>query len=113
MQKNIASLKAVALAAAVFCAMPQGAHAASNEDIVKSHFASLVSGKEPKLAELTMFFTMMPKGGDLHHHYSGAIYAEQYLEWVDKQGYCVNKSTFMIDVSNCLLYTSPSPRDRG
>lgn len=97
MQKNIASLKAVALAAAVFCAMPQGAQAASNEDIVKSHFASLVSGKEPKLAELTMFFTMMPKGGDLHHHYSGAIYAEQYLEWVDKEGYCVNKTSFMID----------------
>lgn len=99
MQKNIASLKAIALAAAVFCAMPQGAHAASNEDFVKSHFASLVSGKEPKLAELTMFFTMMPKGGDLHHHYSGAIYAEQYLEWVDKQGYCVNKTSFMIDTT--------------
>ena len=99
MQKNIASLKAVALAAAVFCAMPQGAHAASNEDIVKRHFASLVSGTEPKLAELTMFFTMMPKGGDLHHHYSGAIYAEQYLEWVDKEGYCVNKISFMIDTT--------------
>ena len=99
MQKNIASLKAVALAAAVFCAIPQGAHAASNEDIVKSHFASLVSSKEPKLAELTMFFTMMPKGGDLHHHYSGAIYAEQYLEWVDKEGYCVNKTSFMIDTA--------------
>jgi adenosine deaminase/adenosine deaminase CECR1 len=99
MQKNIASLKAVALAAAVFCATPQGVHAASNEDIVKSHFASLVSGKEPKLAELSMFFTMMPKGGDLHHHYSGSIYAEQYLEWVDKEGYCVNKTSFMIDTA--------------
>lgn len=99
MQKNIASLKAVALAAAVFCAMPQGARAASNEEITRNHFAALVSGKEPKLAELTMFFTMMPKGGDLHHHYSGSIYAEQYLEWVDKQGYCVNKNTFRIDVS--------------
>ena len=61
MQKNIASLKAVALAAAVFCATPQGVHAASNEDIVKKHFASLVSAKEPKLAELSMFFTMMPR----------------------------------------------------
>ena len=38
-----------------------------------------------------MFFTQMPKGGDLHHHYSGAIYAEQYLDWIDKQGWCVNK----------------------
>jgi hypothetical protein len=97
MQKNIASLKAVALAAAVFCAMPHGAQAASNEEITKNHFAALVSGKEPKLAELTMFFTMMPKGGDLHHHYSGALYAEQYLEWVDKQGSCINKTSYMIE----------------
>nr|WP_315394787.1 adenosine deaminase [uncultured Duganella sp.] len=99
MQKNIASLKAIALAAAVLCAMPQAARAASDEDVTKRHFASLVAGTEPKLAELTMFFTMMPKGGDLHHHYSGALYAEQYLEWVDKQGYCVNKNTFVIDTT--------------
>ncbi|TFW30360.1 adenosine deaminase [Duganella callida] len=96
---SIATLRAAALAAAVFCAMPQGAQAASgNEEATRRYFASLVNAKEPKLAELTMFFTMMPKGGDLHHHYSGAIYAEQYLEWVDKQGYCVNKSTYQINV---------------
>ncbi|MES2161928.1 MAG: adenosine deaminase [Pseudomonadota bacterium] len=99
MQKNIASLKAAALAAALFCALPHGAQAASNEEITKRQFAALVSGPEPKTAELTMFLTMMPKGGDLHHHYSGAIYAEQYLEWVDKEGYCVNKVTYQIDTN--------------
>lgn len=44
-----------------------------------------------------MFFTLMPKGGDLHHHYSGAIYAEQYLEWIDKQNYCVNQASYQIE----------------
>jgi adenosine deaminase/adenosine deaminase CECR1 len=93
MQKSLPSLMiALALAGA---AAPQ-AHAASNEDVVKRHFASLVAGPSPKVSELQMFLTMMPKGGDLHHHYSGAIYAEQYLEWVDKQGYCVNKTDFRI-----------------
>ena len=29
---------------------------------------------------LTAFFSQMPKGGDLHHHYSGSIYAEPILE---------------------------------
>ncbi|OJT18211.1 adenosine deaminase [Archangium sp. Cb G35] len=72
------------------------AHAASNEATTQRHFASLVSGAEPKLAELSLFMTLMPKGGDLHHHYSGAIYAEQYLEWVDKQGYCVDKASSKI-----------------
>ncbi|MBV6322246.1 adenosine deaminase family protein [Duganella violaceipulchra] len=99
MQNKIASLKAAALAAALFCALPHGAQAASNEEITKRQFAALVSGPEPKTAELTMFLTMMPKGGDLHHHYSGAIYAEQYLEWVDKEGYCVNKVTYQIDTN--------------
>jgi len=101
MHKHIASLKAIALAASLLCAaLPHGAQAAGkDEEITKRHFASLVKGPEPKLAELTMFMTLMPKGGDLHHHYSGALYAEQYLEWVDKEGFCVNKNTYLIEVA--------------
>ena len=106
MQNNIASLKLVAAAAALACAA-SGAHAATqeskNEEITKRHFAALVSGSQPKLAELTLFFTMMPKGGDLHHHYSGAIYAEQYLEWVDQQHYCVNQNSYMIETAKAAV----------
>jgi adenosine deaminase len=94
MHRNI---KRIAAVAALACAA--SAHAASNEEITKRHFAALVAGSQPKTAELTMFLTMMPKGGDLHHHYSGAIYAEQYLEWVDKQHYCVNQSTYLIETT--------------
>jgi adenosine deaminase/adenosine deaminase CECR1 len=84
------------LVAALAAAFAFGAQAKDgNEAIVKRHFATLVASPA-KTAELTMFMTMMPKGGDLHHHYSGAIYAEQYLEWVDRQGYCVNKANFRI-----------------
>src|SRR5450830_267873 len=104
MHKNIASLKAAAVAAALFCAMPHGAMAApSNEEITKRHFAALVSGAHPQLAELTMFFTMMPKGGDLHHHYSGALYAEQYVDFLDKQGLCVNKTSYRIETDPNLI----------
>ncbi len=31
----------------------------------------------------------IPKGGDLHHHFSGAIYAENYLDWAGEKNYCV------------------------
>jgi len=31
-------------------------------------------------AELTAFFSQMPKGGDIHHHFSGSIYAEPLLQ---------------------------------
>ncbi len=59
----------------------------------RNHYARLISGSMPLIAELTLFTNMMPKGGDLHHHYSGAIYAETYLDWVEAQGLCVFRTT--------------------
>ncbi len=67
-----------------------------NEAITARHLASLISGSEAKLAELSLFFTRMPKGGDLHHHYSGALYAEQYLRWVEQAGYCIDKTSYRV-----------------
>jgi len=96
MHKPFSSLLIAAAISAAFAAPMAGA--ASNADITARHFASLVSGPAPKTAELAMFFNNMPKGADLHHHYSGSIYAEQYLEWVDKLGYCVDKTTWNVQV---------------
>ena len=101
MQKKLSSLLvALAFAAAPVAAKePAGATRLANEAATARHYAALVAGAEPKLAELTMFFTQMPKGGDLHHHYSGAIYAEQYVDFLDKQGLCVNKQTYRIETN--------------
>jgi adenosine deaminase len=60
------------------------------------HYAALIAGPAPQLAGLTLFFEQMPKGGDLHHHYSGAVYAETWVDFLDKQGVCVNKHTYRI-----------------
>ncbi len=95
MQKKLSALL-VALALSSQAGMVAGAPAGGNEALTQRHFAALVAGPQPKLAELTLFMTMLPKGGDLHHHYSGAIYAEQYLDWVDRQNYCVDKSNYKI-----------------
>jgi adenosine deaminase/adenosine deaminase CECR1 len=75
----------------------------ANEAATARHYAALIAGAEPKTAELTMFFTQMPKGGDLHHHYSGAVYAETYVDFLDKQGYCVNKQTYRIETDKALV----------
>ncbi len=48
-------------------------------------------------AKLTMFFTQMPKGGDLHHHYSGALYVETYLDWAAGKNLRMNTTSFMLD----------------
>ena len=89
-----------AMLALAFAAAPQaqakGPANTANEAATARHYASLVAG-EPKTAELTLFFTQMPKGGDLHHHYSGSVYAESYVDFLDKQGYCVDKQTYRIE----------------
>jgi adenosine deaminase/adenosine deaminase CECR1 len=79
------------------------AAANANEAATARHYAALIAGSEPKTAELTMFFTQMPKGGDLHHHYSGAIYAETYVDFLDKQGYCVNKQSYKIETDKAVV----------
>lgn len=37
-------------------------------------------------------FEMMPKGGDIHTHLRGAIYAESWLEWAAEDGLCADMS---------------------
>lgn len=48
-------------------------------------------------AELTAFFSQMPKGGDLHHHFSGSIYAEPLLQHAITENFYLNTET--MDVS--------------
>src|SRR5215207_4401334 len=42
--------------------------------------------------QLFAFLLRMPKGGDLHNHLSGTIYAESYIKWAADQGLCVNQA---------------------
>jgi adenosine deaminase len=108
MQMKLCSL-AIALA---FTGTAHAASPKANEAATARHLATLIAGQDPKLSELTMFFTQMPKGADLHHHYSGSIYAEQYLDWIDKQGFCVNKQTYRI-VSNPDLVKAERAKPEG
>ncbi|MEX6688503.1 hypothetical protein QTN47_13400 [Danxiaibacter flavus] len=48
-------------------------------------------------AELTAFFAQMPKGGDLHHHYSGSVYAETYIDYIVSKDYYLSLNTLKVD----------------
>jgi hypothetical protein len=39
-------------------------------------------------ARLLLFLRELPKGGDIHTHLSGAIYAETYIDWAAQAGLC-------------------------
>lgn len=41
--------------------------------------------------ELRAFLRLMPKGGDLHNHLSGAIYAESFAAWAAEAGLCATQ----------------------
>ena len=104
MQKSLSSVMiALALTGLVADGNAKGPAPKGNEAATAHYFAALVAGHDPQLAELTMFFSQMPKGGDLHHHYSGALYAEQYVEFLDKQGFCVNKLSYRIETNKAVI----------
>ena len=51
--------------------------------------------------QLWAFLKDMPKGGDLHVHLSGAIYAESMIAWAAEDGLCVDEKTLTVVKPPC------------
>ncbi|MGZ5565365.1 MAG: adenosine deaminase family protein [Chthoniobacterales bacterium] len=63
---------------------------------------------------LQAFLHDMPKGGDLHSHLTGAIYAEDVLDWAASDNFCVDRTTSQLlgaPCDSCEHYT-PKPSIR-
>src|SRR5215467_4879644 len=50
---------------------------------------------------LLAFLRDMPKGGDLHNHLAGAIYAESWIEFAAENGLCVDRSNSSLIAPPC------------
>ena len=50
---------------------------------------------------LLAFLQQMPKGGDLHVHLAGAIYAENMIDWASENALCVDRSTSKLIRAAC------------
>ena len=46
---------------------------------------------------LRAFVRAMPKGGDLHVHLSGAVYAEDLIAWAKEKNLCAAQATKIVD----------------
>jgi adenosine deaminase len=88
----VALLAATSLAAQ---ALPRAA--ASPEQETARYFESVRS--QPLL--LQAFLREMPKGGDLHNHLSGSVYAESYLAWAAADGLCIVLETLAAAAPPC------------
>ena len=68
--------------------------------------------KEPSL--LLAFLHDIPKGGDLHNHLDGAIYAEDLIDFAASDNFCVDRTTSQLlgaPCDSCEKYTAkPSIR---
>lgn len=80
----IAGALLLAACADTTVARAPGADAAAR---TSAHFDML---KAERPAELTAFLRAMPKGGDLHNHLSGAVYAESFIAWAVADGLCLD-----------------------
>lgn len=69
-----------------------GANARAADPRIERRFAEL--RKSPP--ELYAFLYRMPKGGDLHNHLSGAVYAESFVRDAAEDGLCVAPKTMVL-----------------
>ena len=68
-----------------------------NEDKTAKYFESV--RHQPGL--LLAFLQQMPKGGDLHVHLAGAVYAESLIDWASENALCVDRSTSKLIRASC------------
>jgi len=52
-------------------------------------------------AALMDFLARMPKGGDLHHHLTGAVYAESYIDYAVEDGLCIDRIAATLSPPPC------------
>ena len=73
------------------------ADSGSQEAHTARYFESI--RKDPNL--LLTFLREMPKGGDLHNHLWGAVYAESLIQWAADNKDCVDPQTLSLSPPGC------------
>ena len=82
-------------------------------------FAAPVPSREDRVAAviahyaasppaLRVLLQPMPKGGDLHNHLDGSVYAEDYLQWASDDGDCIAARTRAIMPPPCAADAVPA-----
>ena len=94
---------ALAVLAALTVTTTAHAAPASNEARTARYYEQIKTQPVP----LALFLRAMPKGGDLHNHLAGAIYAESMIGWAAQDGRCVSLTTYVISGAPCATGSEP------
>ncbi len=68
--------------------------------------AALFDSLAGQPARLRMLMRELPKGGDLHNHLAGAIYAESYLAWAGASRLCLDAASHALSPPPCAAGTT-------
>lgn len=80
------------------CASPPATPPPSDSEARTAAYLQQIRGRPPYF---DTFLRRMPKGGDLHSHLSGAIYAESYIRWASEDGLCVVLASMVLAKPPC------------
>ena len=86
---------------AITCALAAPAAAQSTAATAEARTAARLDAIAASPPRLRIFLQRMPKGGDLHNHSGGAIYAEDILRWAAQDGRCVATDPYRIVPPPC------------
>jgi adenosine deaminase len=75
--------------------------AKANTALTDAQFDGLFAKAEKSQAMLRVLVQAMPKGGDLHNHGGGNIYAEDFITWGAEKGACYNTVTQAVVAGPC------------
>ena len=94
LRRQISWTLVVLLSCALTLSAQSDVRSRPSEQKTAAYFESIRKSPPKQMA----FLLKMPKGGDLHNHLSGAVYAERYIEWAAEKGLCVNTRTLALAV---------------
>ncbi len=69
----------------------------ANEQASSYYFENIKKSEQ----KLQQFLFNFPKGGDIHTHIDGAMYAESMIRWAADDGKCIDLSTYKILLPPC------------
>ena len=75
------------------------AHAA--QPLREDRVAAVLAHYSTSPVALRVLLQPMPKGGDLHNHLDGSVYAEDYLQWASDDGDCIARADRTITPPPC------------
>lgn len=82
-------------------------NATLREEQVARQFDALRQNPE----ELRAFFLAIPKGGDIHNHLTGAVYAEDLIDQASAKDLCINLDNYTISANYCGSNNSEPVKD--